>query len=110
MDDLVEIGVFGAEDEEEPIWLRKERFTGRPRTFRIVLDERPVRRGIDPLHKLIDRDLDDNVVDVERRTGTPVRARRPASNGARPAAGVRRGGIQRVRWPRAIRGTDPGFG
>jgi ABC-2 type transport system permease protein len=83
MADLVEIGVFGR-DDDEPIWLRKERFTGQPRTFRIVLDERPVKAGIDPLHKLIDRDLDDNVVAVERRAGTPVR--RPRSDSARPAA------------------------
>jgi ABC-type transport system involved in multi-copper enzyme maturation permease subunit len=90
MDDLVEIGVFGRDSDEEPIWLGKERFTGRPRTFRILLDERPVAAGIDPLHKLIDRDLDDNEVDVERRAGTPVRrprpdSARPRSGGARPA-------------------------
>ncbi|HEX6913156.1 MAG TPA: M1 family aminopeptidase, partial [Longimicrobium sp.] len=82
MDDFVEIGLFGR-DEDEPVYRVKERFTGRPRTFRIVVDERPVRAGIDPLHKLIDRDLDDNVVDVTRRPGTPVRRARPDS--ARPA-------------------------
>lgn len=85
MDDLVEIGVFGRESgDDEPVWLAKERFTGRPRTFRILLDERPARAGIDPLHKLIDRDLDDNEVNVERRAGTPVRRPRPDS--ARAAA------------------------
>jgi ABC-2 type transport system permease protein len=98
MEDLVEIGFFGAGDEEEPIFLRKERFTGQPRTFRIILDERPVRGGIDPLHKLIDRDQDDNVVDVERRAGTPVR--RPASNGARPAADSARRDSARPPAPR----------
>jgi ABC-2 type transport system permease protein len=78
IDDFVEIGVFGR-DEDEPIYLRKERFTGGDRTFRIVLDERPLRAGIDPLHKLIDRDLDDNLEPVERRAGTPVRRPRPDS-------------------------------
>ena len=70
MDDLVEIGVLGA--GEEPIWLRKFRYDGRRRTFRIVVDEWPRRAGIDPLHKLIDRDLDDNVQSITRRPGTPV--------------------------------------
>jgi ABC-type transport system involved in multi-copper enzyme maturation permease subunit len=101
MDDLVEIGFFGADDEEEPIYLRKERFTGEPRTFRIILDERPVRGGIDPLHKLIDRDQDDNEVDVERRAGTPVRPRRPSADRARPSAdSARRDTARRSPAPR----------
>jgi hypothetical protein len=83
IDDLVEIGVYGR-DEDEPIYLRKERFTGAPRTFRIIVDERPLRAGIDPLHKLIDRDVEDNVVDVTRRPGTPVR---PRADSARRAPG-----------------------
>ena len=85
MDDLVEVGIFG-EDDEEPIYLRKFRFTGQPRTFRITVDEWPLRAGIDPLHKLIDRDLDDNVVDIQRRPGTPVRRRPPAARPARDSA------------------------
>jgi ABC-2 type transport system permease protein len=81
MDDLVEIGVFGA-DEEEPVWLRKFRYDGRERTFRIVVDEWPRRAGIDPLHKLIDRELDDNVQDITRRPGTPA-PRRTSTDSAR---------------------------
>ena len=82
MADEVEVGIFGA-DREQPIWLRRYRFTGRPRTFRVVVDEWPRRAGIDPLHKLIDRDLDDNVAAIERRPGTPVR-RRPPADTSRP--------------------------
>jgi ABC-2 type transport system permease protein len=82
MNDMVEIGVFGA-DEEEPIWLRKFRYDGRQRTFRIVVNEWPRRAGIDPLHKLIDRDLDDNVEPITRRPGTPAPRRAPADS-ARP--------------------------
>jgi ABC-2 type transport system permease protein len=82
MADEVEVGIFGA-DDEAPVWLRRYRFTGRPRTFRVVLDEWPRRAGIDPLHKLIDRDLDDNVAGITRRPGTPVR-RRPPFDTARP--------------------------
>jgi ABC-2 type transport system permease protein len=72
MDDVVEIGVFAA-GEEEPFFLRKVRLTGERRTFRMELDRRPARAGIDPLHKLIDRDLDDNVVRVTRRGGAGAR-------------------------------------
>ena len=82
MDDLVELGVFGA-DEEEPIWLRKVRFDGRERTFRIVVNEWPRRAGIDPLHKLIDRELDDNVQAITRRPGTRVPRRTPADSARR---------------------------
>jgi ABC-type transport system involved in multi-copper enzyme maturation permease subunit len=81
MNDLVEIGVFGA-DEEEPIWLGKFRYDGRQHTFRITVDEWPRRAGIDPLHKLIDRELDDNVTGITRRPGTPV-PRRTSTDSAR---------------------------
>jgi ABC-2 type transport system permease protein len=82
MNDIVEIGVFGA-DEEAPVWLRKFRYDGRQRTFRIVVNEWPRRAGIDPLHKLIDRELDDNVTGITRRPGTPVPRRTPADGGRR---------------------------
>jgi len=72
LDDWIEVGVFG-EDPDEPIWLRRYRFDGRPRTFRILLHQRPRRAGIDPLHKLIDRDLDDNVRAITRAPGSAVR-------------------------------------
>jgi ABC-2 type transport system permease protein len=85
MNDLVEIGVYGA-DEEEPIWLRKFRYDGRQRTFRIVVNEWPRQAGIDPLHKLIDRDLDDNVVGITRRPGTPAPRSVRADSGRRDAA------------------------
>jgi ABC-2 type transport system permease protein len=81
MNDLVEIGVFG--EGEEPVWLRKFRYDGRQRTFRIVVDEWPSRAGIDPLHKLIDREVDDNVVGITRRPGTP-NLRRNRSDTPRP--------------------------
>jgi ABC-2 type transport system permease protein len=73
MDERVEIGVFAA-GEEEPFWLRKVRLGDESRTFRIDLDRRPARAGIDPLHKLIDRELDDNVVVVSVRGGRSARA------------------------------------
>ncbi|HEX2207726.1 MAG TPA: M1 family aminopeptidase [Longimicrobium sp.] len=86
MNDLVEIGVFGA-DKEEPIALRKFRYDGRQRTFRLIVDQWPRRAGIDPLHKLIDRELDDNVTGITRRPGTArPRPADTARDGARRAA------------------------
>jgi ABC-2 type transport system permease protein len=82
MNDLVEIGVYGA-DDEEPIWLQKVRYDGRERTFRIEVKEWPRRAGIDPLHKLIDREIDDNVQGITRRPGTPVPRRTPADTARR---------------------------
>ena len=58
-------------------------YDGRQRTFRIVVNEWPRTAGIDSLHKLIDRDLDDNVAGIARRPGTPVR-RRPPFDAPRP--------------------------
>ncbi len=34
-------------------------------TFELVVDERPVRAGIDPYNKLVDRNSDDNVKKVK---------------------------------------------
>jgi ABC-type transport system involved in multi-copper enzyme maturation permease subunit len=91
IDDWIEVGVFGA-DEDEPIYLKKFRFTGAPRTFRIVTDEWPRRAGIDPLHKLIDRELEDNVMSITRGRGSPAPTRSPArrdSAGAKAVEGAR---------------------
>ncbi len=63
--DYVEIGVFnGKKGEEQPLYLKKERFTGERRTFKVIVDKAPTRAGIDPYNKLIDRVSDDNMIDV----------------------------------------------
>ena len=63
--DLIDVGVFsGKKDEEKPLALRKEWITGAPQTFEFMVKERPTRAGIDPYNKLIDRNGDDNSMDV----------------------------------------------
>ena len=52
---------------EEPLFLEKRRITERTTTIEVVVDERPVRAGIDPYNKLIDRDSEDNVRMVSER-------------------------------------------
>jgi len=65
MNDLIDVGVLsGKKGEEKPLSLRKERITGGKQTFEFVVDELPTRAGIDPINKLIDRNLDDNSMDV----------------------------------------------
>ena len=66
--DLIDIGVFvGKKDEEKPLYLKKEWITEASQTFEIVVDQPPTRAGIDPYNKLIDRNSDDNWIDVEKR-------------------------------------------
>jgi ABC-type transport system involved in multi-copper enzyme maturation permease subunit len=69
--DWIDIGVFGekprqGEDPEETVlYLRKHRITQPTMTFRLVVDQPPVRAGIDPYNKLVDRNSDDNRKKVE---------------------------------------------
>jgi hypothetical protein len=66
--DLIDIGVFtGKKDEEKPLYLKKEWMTDAPQTFEIVVDQLPTRAGIDPYNKLIDRNADDNLMDVSKK-------------------------------------------
>ena len=65
--DLIDIGVFtGKKDEEKPLYLKKEWLTKPAQTFEIIVDQPPTRAGVDPFNKLIDRDSDDNLVDVTK--------------------------------------------
>jgi hypothetical protein len=63
--DTIEIGVFtGKKDEEKPLYLKKTKITQERQTFKIIVDEKPSRAGIDPYNKLIDRIADDNMIDI----------------------------------------------
>jgi hypothetical protein len=66
--DYIEIGVFsGKKDEEKPLYLKKEKFIEDHKTFEIVVDQQPTLAGIDPYNKLIDRNADDNMIDVTNK-------------------------------------------
>jgi len=65
LNDYIEVGVFkGKKDEEQPLYLKKVKFTQEQNTYEIVVDEMPTRAGIDPYNKLVDRIADDNMIDV----------------------------------------------
>jgi aminopeptidase N len=73
MDDLIEIGVFGA-SVDEPLSLERHRIRSGAQTIRITAPRPAVRAGIDPLRKLIERDRADNVVEVEPAGAAPAGA------------------------------------
>jgi ABC-2 type transport system permease protein len=66
--DLIDVGVFsGKKDEEKPLVVRKEWITGARQSFEFTVNERPTRAGIDPYNKLIDRNGDDNTMDITNK-------------------------------------------
>ena len=69
LNDWLEIGVLGetlvnGDMEEIPIYLEKVLITDSLTTFTVEVDQKPVKAGIDPMHKFVDRDSDDNLVRV----------------------------------------------
>jgi hypothetical protein len=46
----------------------KRRVVGGSQTLELEVEGEPVRAGVDPFHKLIDRNPDDNTVEVEAET------------------------------------------
>jgi ABC-2 type transport system permease protein len=64
MDALVDIGVRDAKGDL--LFLEKRRVHTGENRFTVEVAGEPARAGIDPLHKLIDRDVSDNLVDVTR--------------------------------------------
>ncbi|HYO14267.1 MAG TPA: M1 family aminopeptidase [Thermoanaerobaculia bacterium] len=68
MNDLVEIGVFAPGEGDgagKPLYLKRHRIRGGGQTIRITVPQEPGRAGIDPWRKLIDREREDNVVEVQ---------------------------------------------
>jgi hypothetical protein len=76
MSDWIEIGLFRNADKKDtladkngiPVYLQKQRLASGAQHLVIVTSERPIRGGIDPLHKLIDRKVDDNTTGVFDRS------------------------------------------
>jgi ABC-2 type transport system permease protein len=64
MNDWVDIGVFGAPDSAHPIgrvlYLKKHKLDTTSKTITVQVPEKPVKVGVDPYYKLIDRTPSDN--------------------------------------------------
>ncbi len=70
--DYIDIGVFGEESETtgelgKRLYLTKHKISGGDETFTVIVNTKPVRAGVDPYNKLIDRNPDDNVKRVEEK-------------------------------------------
>ena len=72
MNDYIDIGIFADESTDKngrkqtnPLSIQKYRLTEGAKTFSIMVKGKPVKAGIDPYNKLIDRIPDDNIGDVE---------------------------------------------
>jgi ABC-2 type transport system permease protein len=71
MNDYMDIGVFAADSKNKdgslktnPLFLKKYKLTAGEHTMEMIVKGKPVRAGIDPYVKLIDRIPDDNVKDL----------------------------------------------
>jgi ABC-2 type transport system permease protein len=67
--DYIDIGVFSGKQGRGEAALHEARKNHRrsTRPFTIMVDKQPTRAGIDPYNKLIDRNADDNMIDVEKK-------------------------------------------
>jgi aminopeptidase N len=59
VNDWIDIGVLGEKDEV--LFVEKRHITKPRETFEVVVTGKPVKAGIDPMNKLIDRNPKDNV-------------------------------------------------
>jgi len=72
--DLIEIGIFAEDGKNEkgmtkkmPLYLKKHWLSPGEHKLEFIVESKPVKAGIDPYNKLIDRIPEDNVKTVEKR-------------------------------------------
>lgn len=72
MRDYIDIGVYGKDEdgEDKLLYLEKHLIDDQVKSFKITVNEKPLKAGIDPIYKLIDRNPDDNVMDVTEEETT----------------------------------------
>lgn len=63
VNDWIEVGVYGKDDKL--LYMAKRKVTEKENTFTIIVNEEPLKAGIDPENKLIDRHSKDNVKEVK---------------------------------------------
>ena len=72
MNDYIEVGVFARDTKTKegkiqinPLYLQKHKFKAGEHTMDIIVTGKPVRAGIDPYFKLIDKNINDNIKDLQ---------------------------------------------
>jgi ABC-2 type transport system permease protein len=73
MNDYIDIGVFAAgsknkegRSQTNPLYLKKYKLTAGEHTITAIVKGKPVFVGVDPYSKLIDRNPNDNMKDIEK--------------------------------------------
>lgn len=71
VNDWIDIGVYTKDDKgkDKLIYLKKHKINQKENTFTIIVDQKPSKAGIDPMHKLIDRHSNDNTKAVLLKEG-----------------------------------------
>ena len=73
MDDNVEVGVFAGSARDgspgDALYLKQHRIRSGKQTIVLTVPRLPTRAGVDPYHKLIERERDDNVAEVVGKSG-----------------------------------------
>jgi aminopeptidase N len=92
LDDFLDIGVFGAKGKDTPpegkiLALEKRHITKGEDTIEFVVDEQPVKAGIDPFNKMIDRNPDNNLVAAEQGAPGRIPEETPSAPASSPAPG-----------------------
>jgi ABC-type transport system involved in multi-copper enzyme maturation permease subunit len=70
----VDVGIFnkspaeGDFSSDNVIYMSKHSVSGAEAVIEVIVDERPTFVGVDPYNKLIDRDSNDNLIEVEEQT------------------------------------------
>lgn len=68
INDFIDVGVFsGTKEHLKKLYMEKRRFNTDKSTVEVVVDEKPTFAGIDPYNKLIDRNPEDNLIEVTIR-------------------------------------------
>ena len=70
INDWIDIGIYGRDEKgnDKFIYLKKHKITQKENTFKIIVNEKPRKGGIDPLHKLIDRHSSDNTKGLVKKS------------------------------------------
>ncbi|HYH08725.1 MAG TPA: M1 family aminopeptidase [Thermoanaerobaculia bacterium] len=64
MNDLIEVGTFAA-GKDVPVYVTRHRIRTGTQTIRIIVPQEPALAGVDPNRKLIEREREDNLAEVE---------------------------------------------
>lgn len=69
LDYWIDVGVYGEnkKGEDSLVYLQKHRFTNDTTTITVEVTQLPVKAGIDPVHKLIDRNPSDNTKTIAKQ-------------------------------------------